>query len=1027
MQITHPEHRRGADEEAGPEGEAAARADASSAPARRYWAFISYSHRDERWAAWLHRKLEGYDGHAKIAASASGEPLPKRLFPVFRDRDELAGAPDLSERIQEALRESRFLIVVCSPAAAKSRWVNEEIKAFKTLGGEARVLAFIVAGEPNASDSGVAQAEEECFPEALRYRVDGGALTGERTEPIAADARKGKDGSQHALLKLVAGILGVRFDELRRRDLERAARRRNVIAGVSAALALGFAGIAGYAWRQQLIAQERSRIALSRQLAAQAANELPGAPGSAGRADYALGLLLAVQAFDTRPTIEARAVLLRSVLASPHRLQYLWHHESAISGIAFAPDGGTLASAGADGAVVLWDTGAGRVLGTLAGTPVGANAVAFNLRGDMLATAGDDAQVRLWDPASRRPLGAPLAGAQQPLRALAFAPDGSSLAAGGGGEVVRWGELVVWNLADRGHPRVPADAAAATVHAQPITAVAYSPDGRTLASASADGVLVLRDAANLQVKRQAEGYPFTSIAFSRDGSILASGGHSRIGTRSIVKLPYGLVAWDMASGSPHPIAPPQEADDIGSVAFGEGRLLATGGLDGQLSLWTGVGQEQAASQRLPGHRVNLTSVQFSPDSRRLASADAEGRLILRDLDQGAPLQRVLSESTGQAAAGRNPFYMIQGLAVSGDAKMLASEGPGGKVIVWDAAAGVPQRELAARPSQELSLAFAPGGKTLVADTSDGLRLWDAASGEPLGAPISHLGRVDARSFSDDGKLVALAMPDRSVVLWDIAARAAAGAALTGLASEPIGLAFSPDGKRLAAAGKDGSVLVWDVAKRQALGPPLTRHEGQIQGLVFDRKGTLLCVAAWRENRSTLTLWNLEHGRRVDLPLEQSIEPERPAFSPNGTLLVAALRSGELRAWDAASGRPLETPLAAHRKPVAAFAFAPEGDLLYSVDSSGTLIVWDLARRAPIGRLTLGYTEGLRSAVFSDDAKAMLSSSLWGSKLILTELDPDAWATSACRTANRTLTRSEWSRFVGAGSDYQPACAPPARR
>jgi len=115
--------------------------DSREAVTFRYWGFISYSHKDERRAAWLQRKLEGYSGHSKLVGNLRGEPLPKRLFPIFRDREELAGAADLSEHIQQALRESRYLIVICSPNSAKSRWVNDEIKAFKSFGGETRVLA----------------------------------------------------------------------------------------------------------------------------------------------------------------------------------------------------------------------------------------------------------------------------------------------------------------------------------------------------------------------------------------------------------------------------------------------------------------------------------------------------------------------------------------------------------------------------------------------------------------------------------------------------------------------------------------------------------------------------------------------------------------------------------------------------------------------------------------------------------------------------------------------------------------------
>ena len=120
----------------------------------KYWAFISYSHRDERWARWLHHALETYRIPKRLnfpTSTRGGGPANDRIYPVFRDRDELSGGFDLSERITAALKQSRFLIVICSPSASKSRHVCDEIDTFESLGREHRVLCFIVDGEPGAS------------------------------------------------------------------------------------------------------------------------------------------------------------------------------------------------------------------------------------------------------------------------------------------------------------------------------------------------------------------------------------------------------------------------------------------------------------------------------------------------------------------------------------------------------------------------------------------------------------------------------------------------------------------------------------------------------------------------------------------------------------------------------------------------------------------------------------------------------------------------------------------------------------
>jgi tetratricopeptide (TPR) repeat protein len=201
-----------------------------------YWAFLSYSHRDARWGAWLHKALESYRPPKPLVGTHTQRgPVPARLSPIFRDREELASATDLGASINDALRRSLCQIVICSPSSARSRWVNEEILAFKRLGREDRIFCLIVDGEPNASDD-PSQAHLECFPPALRYRLGAdGALSSIRTEPIAADARAGKDGRGNAKLKLIAGILCVGYDSLRQREASR--RQRQLLAVASGAIA----------------------------------------------------------------------------------------------------------------------------------------------------------------------------------------------------------------------------------------------------------------------------------------------------------------------------------------------------------------------------------------------------------------------------------------------------------------------------------------------------------------------------------------------------------------------------------------------------------------------------------------------------------------------------------------------------------------------------------------------------------------------------------------------------------------------
>jgi len=177
----------------------------------RYKAFLSYSHSDTAAAARLHRRLEAYRIPRRLVGRDTPRgPVPERLVPIFRDRDELPAATDLSRTVREALARSGALIILCSPRAAVSLWVAEEIRVFREIHPDRPILAAVSEGDP-----------PDCFPAALR--AFGRAGTGH--EPLATDLRPHRDGWRLGLLKLVAAISGVGLDALVQRDAARRVRR----------------------------------------------------------------------------------------------------------------------------------------------------------------------------------------------------------------------------------------------------------------------------------------------------------------------------------------------------------------------------------------------------------------------------------------------------------------------------------------------------------------------------------------------------------------------------------------------------------------------------------------------------------------------------------------------------------------------------------------------------------------------------------------------------------------------------------
>ena len=200
----------------------------------RYWAFLSYSHDDRQQAERLHRVLESYRiPHRLVGRAGPHGPVPARLHPIFRDRDELTASGRIGEAVEAALSASRALIVICSRAAAASPWVDAEIAAFRRLQPAMPVLCVLLDGEPMASrDTTI--AAQECLPPALRSHFGTGAGLSD-VAPVAVDLRAEGDGWRLGVQKLVAGLAGVPLDQLVQRDAQ---RRHKRMAWLSAALAL---------------------------------------------------------------------------------------------------------------------------------------------------------------------------------------------------------------------------------------------------------------------------------------------------------------------------------------------------------------------------------------------------------------------------------------------------------------------------------------------------------------------------------------------------------------------------------------------------------------------------------------------------------------------------------------------------------------------------------------------------------------------------------------------------------------------
>jgi WD40 repeat protein len=976
---------------------------------RRYAVFLSYRHADNKeqgrqWATWLHQVLEGYEIPADLIGTKNnkGDTIPASLYPVFRDEEDLPADADLTRNIQQALERSGLLVVICSPRAAESRFVTEEIRYFKELGNGDRILALMIDGEPNVSDdagkqkAGIPNAAE-CLPEPLRYGVaaENGTIDwSRRTEPIAADARPGgqpeqgwttaaayreallKNGKMDepevaqkireyderlelAKLKVIAGALGVPLGILTARDkamqLQKAKQRARALRRwLTVVVILGLLAVAGgvYAWRQKQTAQVAQILAEREKSRAEEA--LLKTRAALSQSDF----LQATRSLEAGRVSDALAQLARSLSFNPRNEASLFRLTTLLTYRNFAAP---LQYLKAEGQVQSAQLPPNPDVSESAKSILGKNAPTWDAEKQappmhpMFKNDPDSVQLFNLSPDEQRLFifsdyhlaqmwDARTGAAIRPPFKYGDRGDGSTtFLSPDGTRAVSVGGAVMrlWDTQSGKPVAVLAETSNETATAE------FSSDSKLLAATQGES-LSLWDAQTGKLLKGplAQEGMISLIRFSPDGTRIAAT------TRSAVNL------WETRTGKSAGAPLTHNADVVALRFSPDGRLIATAARDNSVRVWDAQNGNPVTAP-LTQSAESSDMLEFAADGKRLLVASAKAFSIW-----DVPSGKQLLAPVNQTAAISSARFDERGERVVTALSDRTSR-------IWNAKTGATTVEPIVHPAEVRWAGFGNDGQTLVnllADVTG--RVWDVLPGAALPTRLKGEDAVMAAQFSGDGsEIMAVTqkpMGEKTVQVWAAATGKLRIAPRNYESTEGLP-EFSPDGARLVTRSEKSAQL-WDVASGRRLGAPLA-HDTFVMSAHFSADGTRVVTAS---QDKTAKIWNAENGELMGKPFAHEDKLMWASFSPDAKRIATSAEDKRIRIWDAASGALVsEWEYVTY---IASGEFSPNGrDLLTWTMDDMTARIWDVEHGEAVGA-PLRHTAQVLSAHFSPDGSKIATAS-----------------------------------------------------